>query len=442
MNLVNFKYYSTGRNALSLYFELEFDNRIKIHKTYYEYDGFISYLINQNDYYPNIRDSEKEVDFEYFCNLLISDDAIKRLTFYKEIINLIEKIDSNRFIKQNEYSIEIESTIDIINNYFYGCTFFDNGKIIEKDESVDLIDEKFSIVYPTEFNKDDRIMEPALYDDYLNIDNLNLKYRVFDVGQANCSAILNFDGENNYKVACVFDLGCEKEKRNNYALNDMLNKIDYSTTIIISHFDSDHYNLIQYNQLPPTVRWLFSSTPPKTVKGHKIFQLLLTEATKKTYSGKVYSYNAPYRLSNYLRIEEKQDNTKDLYQSTVLNANSVISILETRKNNILIPGDALYHDFPKGVFTTNYSVVLIPHHCCYYPSPGKRDSYANIIRQIVKYDPVGIAQCGKNKYGHANISHLNWYKNRIIWNEGKIYDDFKEIISFGNTNDSYIDFDL
>ncbi len=448
MRLVSFnRAYSENRDALSIYFELEYNNIIKIHKTYYEYDEFINYLRNQNNVYqsdyPNVKDSEKEVDFESFCNFLISDKKIQKLSFYYDILKLIDQTRNNRVKDSIEYRNIIENTIEEINSYFYGCTFFINGEINEKDDSVDIIDEKFNIVYPNERNRYDRIVEPSLDNIYADIDNLKLVYRVYDVGQANCSAILSFNEENDYKVVCVFDLGCERRKRKNAALNDMLNKIDASTTIIISHFDSDHYNLIQNKQLPPTVRWLFSSTAPTSKKGSKIFQLLLTLATQKSRTGNIYYYNAPYQLSNYLRIEEKQDNNKDLYQSTVLNANSVISIIETEKNNILIPGDALYHDFPQGVYNTNYTVVLVPHHCCYYPDPSQMDPYTEKLKELVNNNPIGIVQCGNNTYGHANISHLNWYKKYCICNNGKIYDDNKKIINkFGNSNNKYIDFDL
>ena len=336
-----------------------------------------------------------------------------------------------------------ENTINQINDFFNGCTFFNTGEFIERDEIVEIIDRKFDIIYPNENNLNDRL-KPSLDNQYLDIKNLKLRYRVFDVGQANCSAILSFDQEEkDYTVACVFDLGCEKTKRNNTKLKNMIRKIDGSTTIVISHFDSDHYNLIQYTQLPPTVRWLFPSTPPKTKKGFKLFQLLLSIATKKSNTGKLYIYDGPYHLTNYLRIEEKQDNTKDLYQSTVLNANSVISIIETNKNRILIPGDALYHDFPQGVFNTYYTVVLIPHHCCYYPSPLSGDSYADIINKIVNNETIGIAQCGSNTYGHANISHLSWYKKWIICSGGTIYDDMKNVLQkFGVSKNTYIDFDI
>ncbi len=428
------KLYSGKRNALSLYFELEFDNIIKIHRTYFVYNSFISYLKNQDNFYPDIRDSELEVNIDDLYRLLNSDKTINKLTFYDQIKLL--------FINSTNEP-DLEQFVNRLNDLFYGCTFFDSGHIVEKDKSMEIIDNLFNIVYPTEENRYDRL-EPRLDDKYANIEDLRLKYRVFDVGQANCSAILSFDENGiDYKVACVFDFGCEKTKRNNVQLKDMIKNIDDSTTIIISHFDSDHINLIQYNRLPPTIRWLFSSTPPKSKKGYKLFQLLLSIATRKSSSGNIYIYDAPYRLSNYLRIEEKQDNSKDNYQSTILNANSVISIIETNKNRILIPGDALYHDFPQGVFNTDYTVVLIPHHCCYYPSPNSRDCYTNIINTIVSNTTIGIAQCGNNTYGHANVSHLSWYKNNYICDGATIYDNLKNPIKkIGMSKNRYIDFDL
>ena len=419
---------SGNRDCISLFFEYAGSGIIKINKFYYESRTFVDFL---KDYsieakevfnYPNIRVSSYDVRWREFVESInYLSNAISR--YYPEKSDFLTNSVRELLDRNGDLSDEsIEAVLDNVNETLTGYQFYFRGneqRHFFNDELIDAINVNIEAVPYTDDLENVRV--PAcMPEEYRVIDNPDLfELRVYSVGQANCSALIKYTDlqKSDFNVVVVFDFGLESGKRN-AQLNRMINKIDENTTIIISHFDMDHINNIGKFLLKRTCRWLFPEHEPRKKKANLLYHDLLKTAARKSVNGRqVFSYKTPYSLSTYLRINQNTNNriADNRYQSTLANAQCIISSLCINDTNVLIPADALYRDFPADVFNYRYNYVLIPHHGCEYGDPvTSHDAYFDSIKEIVNDDLEGIVMCGKGgiRYGHANTKHLQWY-NRV-----------------------------
>ena len=263
------------------------------------------------------------------------------------------------------------------------------------------------------------------------------EFRVFHVGQANCSALIkyNFD-KSDYRVVAVFDFGCELAYRNNKALNEMIDKIDCSTVILISHFDLDHFNNIADHLLVTTCRWIFPDYDGKKKKASKIFQVLLKVALRKTGVARPFVLTGRLALSPNIQIAQRPNTWPiDPYQSSMINSRCVVSSISINGKNVLIPADALYSEIRSEIplFDDGYDYVLVPHHGCNYRESSEKPSSG-----IIGDKTVGVVLCGKNHYGHASISHLSLYNRLFLFEGSQLYDSKKHLLA--KTKDNNVDF--
>ena len=436
--------YSDQRDTMSVYFEYK-NRNIEVHRTYYIYKQFMRNFFSPEKARIDIKDSIKifspqsfyefyeminEFDFVQLSNRINGNNRwrnafgnIENYEIEEDNWKLSDLKHRLRSCFESESFDQIEKIVDELNLLFYGYTLQNGGTLFGKDQQIIsnvnfCFEEAFGDGYSD--NVEEKPELPEVYQGY----DLDLFLRVYKVGQANCSALINKRADDDYDVISVFDLGCDRGNRNNRELINMVNKIDERTTIIISHFDSDHFNYIPYINPTNTKRWIFSENPPSSKKAYAVFQLLLSIAAGKSKNGTIYRYRPPYALSRYLTIDQKTDNSKDPNNSTLINANSIVSIINYNKK-VLIPADALYKDFRKTA-TSNapYNYVLIPHHGCYYPRTS------GCIRALLNDDTVGILCSGKNSFHHASSSHLSNYPMVWCFNDASFYDDCKNSIPY------------
>lgn len=425
---------SGNRDCISLFFERAGSGAIRINKFYYESRTFIDFLkdhsleAKQVVNYPNIRVSSYDVNWSEFVESIdYLSNAISQ--YYREKSELLlEYIYELRVRNGDLPSKSIETILDNVNETLTGyqyCFRNNNRRHLFNEELIRAFNSNIELVEPYVKDLENVRIPACMPEEYRLIDNPDLfELRVYSVGQANCSALIKYsDSEKkDFNVVAVFDFGLESGKRNT-ELKRMIDKIDQNTTIIISHFHSDHINNIGKFLLTRTCRWLFPEHEPKNHKANILYHDLIKTAARKSFDGlHVFSYKTPYSLSNYLRIN--QNTSKKIgdkrYQHSLPNAQSIISSLCINGTNVLIPADALYGDFPADVFNYHYNYVLIPHHGCEYGDPmTSHDAYFDNIKAIAGNETKGVVMCGKGgiRYGHANTNHLRWYNQVTVFSD-------------------------
>lgn len=342
-----------NRDALSLFVEYCGDNQIRVHRQFYNYNQFVTFFI-END--PNTnqldhKDVTCDVGFDEFRILLyrLINKRNKNNNdeqFIEELRGVLDRVNSLREI-ENEQSIE--NFLNTINDIFckYRFSIVENSFVFDErvynkvNEVIESIQYNRDIHYE-EYHKGckpeiETVLEKDLYE-----------LRIFNVGQANCSALIKYINEEkkDYRVIIVFDFGYQRSAGHNSKLEEMIGKIDCNTTILISHYDSDHINNISSHLYLTTCRWIFPNYDGKGMKALKTFQMLMKVATKKTVSGTVYNFPTPFNFSPNISIHQYSGACKaDAYQSTLMNSKCLVCKLSINKKDILIPADALYEEY-------------------------------------------------------------------------------------------------
>ncbi len=422
-----------NRDALSLFFDVSDNNMIRVHRQFFIHNQYRQFLLSPiiNIDSLDLKETINEISYEGFVKLLnqlISTDH-RNSDEYLFFSELREKMGNGVVINAKD-DIEIENAISSINNIFAKYYYSINDKTFYKD--IDNYDAANGMCNYSAYDYDD-FNEECKPEVFINDDELSLyEFRIYNVGQANCSALIKYVDEehSDYKIIVVFDFGYKK-KRNNQSLDEMIKRIDENTTMVISHFHSDHINIITNHLMMHTNRWVFPDYPPTSVIGNKIFTTLLKVARGKTSSGILYRFPTPFNFSDNLTIDQYSGITKgDAHQSSLMNSKSLTCKLSIGNKDILIPGDALYEEIGDGLILKNnkkYDYILIPHHGCKYFGKSSIDPTLK-IRCFVGDETVGYVQCGKNSYGHANINHLSWYSEINSFDHSNFYDDFKNVV--------------
>lgn len=400
-----------NRDAISLDISRNKESII-LERTFYKFNEFNIWYESEESVLNkiDIKHVNNEVSFNEFTVLF--HKFLRKLK--TDIPDAVLDQHLNNFFDKRIYS---DNDIEVINELFAKyCYLITENKIVS-DPSLNKFETLLKqSTYFTEENYDDFNDKPVVE----NLECLGYKYelRVYNVGQANCSALIKYkeDQPEDYKVLVVFDFGLQKKWGCNPELNDMINKIDYTTTILISHFDSDHINNIASHLLLKTNRWIFPNYSGKAKRASKLFRILIKVASRKTLSHKIYKFATPYKLNDFIKIfQYTGPYIKDHFQSTLINSQCLVSRISSRNVNILIPADALYNEFDSEILDDKYDYILIPHHCCEYPFHSC-DSRAFDIKKIIKNNTIGIVLSGENNYGHPNTIHMSQYGTPVMFN--------------------------
>lgn len=173
--------------------------------------------------------------------------------------------------------------------------------------------------------------------------------------------------------------------------------------IFISHFDNDHINF---------GKRLFK----KDHANIRIFYPALQDLDSLSISAKIFLVGlsftkyelcpvALYKNENIdlgiVKIFQGVDVGKD-YNSSLSNSKCLIALIKNKKS-ILVPGDALYKNFPIS-YEPNY--LIIPHHGC------KLDPDTYLTNIDISNLEEAFVFCGPNrKYKHANLTHLKYFSD-------------------------------
>lgn len=342
--------------------------------------------------------------FELIFNLLRTDFKEKNINKFPKLREVHYKISDkhfNQILKLFDLDFNFpksKKNIDDLNSDLSKKIILRTNvgfRIIEHD-CVKLIIERNNEIFNRIKINDERIFNKS---ETKNKD-LDLKLRIYNVGQANCSCLFI-----NNLPGVFFDLGSMKHNKKLYS--DFNNFTD--VYVIISHFDNDHINA--YNRF----------FPKKNRNKIKIIFPYENSIANLPINAQIFLFCA--YLLNFelypLSLDKMKINIFDndlvcifqgKYVNTInkitrRNALSLICVVNYNDNSVLIPGDSLYENFPT-FFTPNH--VIIPHHGCKCKYYG-----TNLLPNIDETKVIkSFVFCGPSmSYKHPNFAHLKHYFN-------------------------------
>ena len=219
-----------------------------------------------------------------------------------------------------------------------------------------------------------------------------------NVGQANCS--LGYHAADARPLA-VFDLGVRSTGASRPYAENKLSQVDGKGIVVISHYDSDHIDGCRY--LPKTAVnriWIL----PFERKNHTPHERFLMNFVKREnciflndVEYQYTPYNSALHSHTVGNVTVYQGNARkiDSCQSTHENARSLLCVVRKEKS-ILLPGDCLYEEFPKG-FDVDY--LMVPHHSCYYDK-----TITNI--DLSKLEKIIVCAGPHKGHHHPNLTHI------------------------------------
>ncbi len=217
--------------------------------------------------------------------------------------------------------------------------------------------------------------------------------RLFNVGQANCSA-LYYDK----KVVSFFDLG-NKNRRNGEpvaVLKRSLSNNEMPVSIIISHFHDDHVNLANYLPFKKFGQVLFIfpfvKNPNNICYKARFLVLAAHACPSKIYFVKE-SVPVPLIVNNIKLYKGR--NMGDTLENDIVNAEGIISSFNLNGKKVVIPGDSYYENWPTKL---DADYLVIPHHGSEYVG-----DLSNIKTEKVK--KAFIFSKRNSKYHHPNLVH-------------------------------------
>lgn len=236
---------------------------------------------------------------------------------------------------------------------------------------------------------------------------------VYNVGQGNCNRVYN-DNNQTY-----FDYGASvlfSKVQIKNLLNDMP-EFDDKTSLIISHWDADHCNMLKFIDDEKLNKLCCAFVPSKCIS---LTSQIIAEKLLKYCSYVVVINEADCR-----RIKRKismhkvfENDNAALYvgeNSTSINNSGLLLFVKGKSKTIILAGDHnnwqvfnnVYLELDASIkeMPTN---VIVPHH------GGKAGSFNNLIK--VKEPNIAAVSVGRNHYGHPTTECRNYYcKNGFKW---------------------------
>lgn len=236
---------------------------------------------------------------------------------------------------------------------------------------------------------------------------------VYNVGQGNCNRVY---GDNNQTY---FDYGASvlfSKVQIKNLLNDMP-EFDDKTSLIISHWDADHCNMLKFIDDEKLKKLCCAFVPSKCISltsqmlAEKLlnncsYVVALNEVNERKVKRKISMHKIFENDNAYLYVGEK---------STSINNSGLMLFVKGKSETVILAGDhnnwQVFNDI---YFSLNFSIkemptnIIVPHH------GGKTGSFNNLIK--VKKPNIAAVSVGRNHYGHPNTECRNYYyKNGFKW---------------------------
>lgn len=356
-------------------------------------------------FYNSDKNNEKESFLEPSDIHVIKMTKKKMRVFLKKINFKGFQFDSNR--DNNEEMVE---KIDLYLNEF---VFINCESEIDNcaDEALEVF-KKMKDTYSNVLRQFEQNKEKYESEKRERVNTLELKYllsenqhkcflRLFNVGQANCSALYV---ESDKIPSVVFDLGADEySKKNNTELMNMINNLDGNGFLVISHFDWDHYNM--YKLLPKDAfnRLFVVHEFPKYLSGRRsafAHTLFLNNTPVYVIKNNTILTTADYKNFALFDICQGLKLRKNKGQSTLENTYSLVSMININGVEAIIPGDALEDEF---VINNGkvFQYAIVSHHGC---------KYNGIEIPYFAYNAfLPVNKIAEKRYGHPQLDHILKY---------------------------------
>lgn len=387
-------------------------------------------------------------------------EELEDIYYKSKINNLFLFVNYNNETNSFDCEVTTENFLDVICNYKISSkdsclNYLEEFEVyqifvlnitfrIEDGNNIDFVigisnySEQLKIHFNEELEQTKKLIErcakPSDNDNNLNIGNLvkvhpehrgicasdsinhiclfNAGQACFSAGYINYSDDFNWDNEDLVSPTFVFDLGLRGSNVRPLIVN-LLENLSFFGYVIISHYDYDHINAIKYlNSEAIKYRTWYLPNPDNLCKPSILaFFNKLSSSNIKIIPDN-YDNSKPIKIGN-ITIYKGLKPKKDRHQSTNDNSGGLIVMIKSEidtnyEKKMLIPGDALYQDFPIDFSNEMIEYLVIPHHCCYYDVPIQNINIENIKKVFI---PVSKGHIG---YRHPSINHLrNYYRSGL-----------------------------
>lgn len=248
----------------------------------------------------------------------------------------------------------------------------------------------------------------------LNLDHLlksgpNVAINIKNVGQGSWNEV-----KSDLNVKLVFDMGAAMQSSRHY-VDSLIASIenDYQLsrpTLIISHWDKDHYHSLlamSDNLLNRCFKSVICrKSPPNLTSINLLDRLRKAIGRDNSFeipAGFRSDRKKPVRFERYSSCE----NQAVLYNAQThknRNISGIALVVKTRERSIIIPGDAHYAQLARDILPEfNYPhkhSLVVPHH------GGKAGVFNYSKPNAVKFEKAVIS-VGENNYGHPRSIYVD-----------------------------------
>ena len=353
--------------------------------------------------------------FYLYQNFFDLNDSYEAITGYEkrtcvsidDLNSLFEKTDMTVFayfqeLVQKKREIDFKLDTNRLNQTLSNIAFVKDVENVGKAQQfLNSITEEYKKEY-NYFTNNENLEQAKKKADAIayNFEKSNIEgyvVRVFNVGQANCSAVFVNKNPNSY---FVFDIG---DCNSNNKLRDFLKNMNSNGFVVISHYDNDHINMYKslgkkalkrvfiIHELPCYKRTLVFLSFIKKLYKHKTPLLIVKDDSLKSNS---------LTIGNYLSIYQGETLKMSKYQSTIENTHSLVGKIKINGKIAVFPGDALEEEFDIG--EKRVDLFMISHHGCKYD--GKVAFNVEMAHLFVTH------KCNY-RYKHPDLNHINFFKS-------------------------------
>ncbi len=206
--------------------------------------------------------------------------------------------------------------------------------------------------------------------------------QIYRVGLAN-TIYLKYSNDKSILLDCGLDVNNPKTKKYTNTRNYILKHLK-PTTLIITHWHTDHYNLLtdfgnqmklgaleqiiypEYGPIPKAIKSIFLKLKNKGVR------LIPFSKTTKTYNlGNDYPFTTIWRGNGSIPSSTEQQllcigkNSNDP-KNVKINDNGLILLVDCNGREVILPADVGYYCWPDEIKNklSTFEIMVLPHHGC------------------------------------------------------------------------------
>lgn len=236
---------------------------------------------------------------------------------------------------------------------------------------------------------------------------------IYNVGQGNCNRVYGKDNQT------FFDYGASilySEKQIKKLLND-IPKFNNKTSLIISHWDVDHCNMLKFIDDEQLKRLCCVFVPNKCIS--LTSQMIADRLLKKcSYVVVVDEVNCRIIKRKISMHKAFGNDNASLYvgeRSSSTNNSGLMLFVKGEYETVIFTGDHSNWQVFNNIYSSlDVSIKEMPTNIIVSHHGGKTGSFKNLVK--VKKSNRAVVSVGRNHYGHPTTECRNYYfKNGFQW---------------------------